>query len=201
MRIRQVLLALLLSGAAGCVSANWSGPADFYAYVEAAMPVARTVSVCSSYSCRHRTEITFSDADLDRIRSLFADVVSPAGERAAMAGAIALIERMVGKRAGTARDRGLLHTAGSGDPGQLDCIDETANTTSYLLVMERARLLRHHSVRKPALRGALIDGRWPHFTAVVTEQATGVDYAVDSWVHDNGERPVVMRLDRWLMEW
>lgn len=198
--LRQAIFLLFSSGLTGCVSANWAEPADFYVYVGAIAPTARTVTVCSSYSCRHRTPVTFSDADLEQIRALFTDVVSPADERGALARAIGLMEQIAGEHAGTAEDRGLLYTEGSGDPGQLDCIDETANTTSYLLIMEREKLLHHHRVRKPALRGALIDGRWPHFTAVVTEQATDVDYSVDSWVYDNGEIPVVMPLDRWLTE-
>ena len=196
--VPAVLIALLSFGLASCVSADWTNPADFYAYVGAIEPVAQTVTVCSSYSCRHRAEVTFSDADLGAIGALFVDVASPADERLALAHGIATMEQMVGERAGTASDRGLLYTEGSGDPGQLDCIDETANTTSYLLVMEREELLRHHVVRKPALRGALIDGRWPHFTAVITERATGVDYSLDSWVRDNGEMPAVMPLELWL---
>jgi hypothetical protein len=196
--VPTVLISLLSFGLASCVSADWTGPADFYAYIGAIEPVAQTVTVCSSYSCRHRAEVTFSDADLEAIGALFVDVASPADERLALAQAVAAIEQMVGERTGTAGDRGLLYTEGSGDPGQLDCIDETANTTSYLLIMEREKLLRHHIVRKPALRGALIDGRWPHFTAVISERATGLDYSLDSWVGDNGEMPVVMPLELWL---
>ena len=199
--LRAALAVFLATGMAGCVSANWSEPEDFYAYIGGTEPVGRTVAVCHSYSCRQRTQMAFSEEDLTRVRTLLGAAETAAEERAALARAIGLIEEVVGQSIGTSEDRGLLYTAGSGDPGQLDCIDETANTTSYLLVMENEGLFRHHRVRKPALRGMLIDGRWPHFTAVVTERETGEDFAVDSWVRDNGQPPVVMPLEKWLTQW
>ena len=45
------------------------------------------------------------------------------------------------------RHDGLATTlAGNGDPTQMDCVDIATNLTSYLLVLERHKLLRHHSV-------------------------------------------------------
>ena len=61
----------------------------------------------------------------------------------------------------------------SGVYGQMDCLDETANTTSLLLVLQDQGLLTHHVVEYPESRGFFLDGRYPHFTAVIAEKRTG----------------------------
>ena len=42
---------------------------------------------------------------------------------------------------------------GSGDTTQLDCVDEATNTTSYILVLDRHGLIRHHRVERPLRQG------------------------------------------------
>jgi len=198
--LRAVVLAAPLV-LAGCVNLGWSEPADFYAYAGAKMPAGRTVTVCHAYFCQQQSSVTFTEAEIERLRLVFAPVQDAATERAAAADAVGLIERLVGERVGTAGDKGLLYPPGSGDPGQQDCVDEAANTTSYLLLMKNEGLIRFHSVEEPALRGMFIDGRWQHYTAVLEENATGDAYAVDSWPRDNGNPAIVMPLRDWYLEW
>ena len=85
-------------------------------------------------------------------------------------------------------------------PGQLDCIDETSNTTTVLELLDRAGLLVWHEVRGPMSRFFVYDG-WPHTTAVIVETATGEAYAVDSWFHDNGQPAEVVPLEQWVAGW
>ena len=81
---------------------------------------------------------------------------SPAEERRAIAYAIAWMERQVALTVGTATDRPSVDFGGSGDPTQQDCVDEATNTTSYLLVLERYGLIRHHIVERPFAKDSLV---------------------------------------------
>ena len=78
---------------------------------------------------------------------------------------------------------------------QLDCLDESANSTIYLLLFQQEGWLQHHVVLNRAFRAPLILD--PHHTALVRETATGLDWAVDSWFLDQGEPPYVQELDQW----
>ncbi|WP_430512409.1 hypothetical protein [Pannonibacter phragmitetus] len=98
---------------------------------------------------------------------------------------------------GTTPDIGGLDMRNAGVPGQMDCIDEASNTTSLLLYAEREGMLRHHSVVSPVARGFLLDGRYPHATAVLREMRSGQAHAIDSWVHDSGKPPVIQPLESW----
>ena len=86
--------------------------------------------------------------------------------------------------------------AGFGRSGQLDCIDESTNTTTYLRLLDQAGLLRHHRVVERATRFGLFVGM-PHSTAVIEELDSGNRFAVDSWFHDNGQPPHIVRLEDW----
>jgi hypothetical protein len=78
----------------------------------------------------------------------------------------------------------------------LDCIDESTNTTTYLRLLERGGLLRHHRVLERSTRFGLFVGM-PHTTAVIEETGTGDRYAVDSWFLDNGRPPYIAKLEVW----
>ena len=58
-----------------------------------------------------------------------------------------------------------------------------------------------HSVVVPQSRGALIDGRWPHFSATIRDKKNKKQFVIDSWFRDNGEPPVVMELQDWVYDW
>jgi len=97
---------------------------------------------------------------------------------------------------GGRRDEPRSPPALSGVPGQMDCLDTTANVTSLLLVLEARGLLAHHQVEAPQSRGFFLDGRWPHYTAVIS--AGGQRFAIDPWTRRPGEPPDVMPLAAWL---
>ncbi|HFD81307.1 MAG TPA: hypothetical protein ENK05_13085 [Gammaproteobacteria bacterium] len=130
-----------------------------------------------------------------QVRALFATVADAPGERKRIAAAIGLLENQVGRIAGTWRDRGG-NIAGSGLPGQLDCIAESKNTTTYLKLLARDGLLRWHRVDARRLRHPwILDLHW---TAVIRERGSGRAYAVDSWFLDNGQPPYIQPLGDWL---
>jgi hypothetical protein len=155
------------------------------------------LSVCYGHGCSQTTEVTLDESEFSSVRELFLDVKHAAHEREQIASAIAMLEILAGAKTRTSTDR-----AGTGLawPGQMDCIDESANTTAYLALFAREGLLRWHAVEANATRGWLLFG-WPHTTAVIREVASGERFAVDSWFFDNGAAPAIVPLTLWRSGW
>ena len=80
--------------------------------------------------------------------------------------------------------------------GQMDCIDESTNTDTLLRYLAERGLLKYHKVERKASRGNFIDGRYPHFTAVVSDPA-GVKWVVDSWYAPTGGAPDIFPYSQW----
>lgn len=165
-------------------------------------PQANAVHVCSAYGCQKRTKVRFSKADIGAIAAVMRKTrkdMSGAEERRAVAYAIAWFEKTVGDRIGTSVDRPGMDFFGSGDPTQFDCVDEATNTTSYLLVLQDAGLLKHHRVDAPFAKENYLRGvaGWTHWTAVLRETETNQRWAVDSWAYENGENPIVAKAEEW----
>ena len=94
------------------------------------------------------------------------------------------------------RDRPKSDFGAGRERGQMDCVDESTNTTSILNLVERRGLLKHHKVTRRASRGFFADGRYPHFTAVLQERSGG-KWVVDSWYEPAGGAPDIMPLGEW----
>ena len=163
-------------------------------------PAPGRFSVCFNHSCETIVTRSVSSQEWQRIT---APLQTPAGvaadERAAIARGIALMEQTVGETTGTSGDKGG-NLAGFGEQGQMDCIDESNNTTTYLKMLQQEGLLTFHEVRDRSTRFGLFAGM-PHTTAVIRDIATRQDYAVDSWFFDNGDLPVIMPLEEWAAGW
>ena len=99
------------------------------------------------------------------------------------------MERRVAPAVGTASDRTSIDLRGSGDPSQPDCVDEATNTTSYLLVLDRHGLIKHHAVDRPLAKDSLT--RWTHWAAVIREKESAERFAIDSGTGPNGESPTM----------
>ena len=79
-------------------------------------------------------------------------------------------------------------------PGQLDCIDESLNTTRYLVLFEQAGPAQVHQVGKRVYRRSILNQHW---AAQVIDTTTSKRYVIDSWFEDNGEQPVLVSSERW----
>ena len=157
-------------------------------------------SVCHEHGCAEVDQIGLSPQEWRSIQQLFSrTAMSPEMERQYIARAIARFETFVGRRTGTWNDKGG-DLKGLGLDGQMDCIDESTNTTTYLRILQGARLLRWHTVEDRATRGWFIRG-WPHTTAVIRDTRSGELYAVDSWFEDNGKPPHIVPLQQWKDGW
>ena len=202
MLARGCWLAALVAVVAGGCSYEHALGVDHYAVFKVEPPPGSTVSVCSAYGCRPQTRVAVSQADIAEIKKLMdktkkAD--TPYEERRAIAYAIGWMERRTGEAVGTKADRPGMDFAASGDPTQQDCVDEATNTTSYLTVLQNAKLLKHHTVGRPFSKDNFLRGvsGWTHWTATIHENQGGQRWAVDSWIYENGENPAIVNADEW----
>lgn len=158
---------------------------------------------CSAYGCARRSDVSFSKREWARVSAPFKNIRSAEAERRALSTSIALFEQIVGEKTGTASD--VAGTFSKIGDGQLDCIDESLNTTIYMAMLEKKKLLKYHRVSAPVSRTpltALAGGSfWPHQTAVIFEKDTGTLWAVDSWFRDNGQPADIARLSEWIYGW
>ena len=151
-------------------------------------------SACIDYACDERREVSLRAQDWRQISNLFAGVHGAAAERNSISQAIASMEQLVGAQTGTWQDLDQ-NSADNGGPGQLDCIAESINSTTYLRLLEQTGLLRWHTVEERVRRQ-----RWLvaiHWTAVIRDTDTQQLYAVDSWYGDNGAPAQVQPLADW----
>jgi len=192
-------LAALLVAASGSPRADRLGHEPVPTLIAA--PTPQDFTVCSNHGCDRVSRIQLQPSDWNAVAAAFGPPpATAADERAAIARAVAALETVVGRLASTANDKGG-NAFGSGLPGfQLDCVDESMNTTTYLELLAHEGLLRWHSVEERANR-AWLQGSWPHWTAVMREEATGTEWAVDSWFFDNGALPAIVTLDAWYHGW
>jgi len=164
------------------------------------MAVTRAATVpppffsCTNYHCRKGRTVQLNEVQWQSIRNLFATNSSASEERQRIRQAIALFEQEVGAITGTWQDLAG-NVAGAGLPGQLDCIAESKNTTTYLKLLYNAGLLKWHRVEARAMRHPLIFN--VHWSAVIRDTRSGVPYAVDSWFLDNGRPPYIQPLEDW----
>lgn len=164
-------------------------------------PTNTTIYVCHAFGCEMTYAFHPSKADNAKLKRLLAGgKSSPKAERAAIASAVSWFEKRVGPVVGSSNDKGGLDMQNAGVRGQMDCVDEASNTTALLLYAQKHGWLKHHAVISPVARGFFLDGRYPHATAVVQEKGTKANHAVDSWVHDNGVKPVIKPLHKWMAE-
>lgn len=162
-----------------------------------------TIPHCQGHGCRVRHNVTLSTAEKKLAFQIFSQFFAqnPEREREAISAYIAAMEQMVGEKSGTQSDLGGTFV-GFGKIGQLDCTDESRNTTTYLLFLKQQGLLRFHDVGKIAGRGFFnFTGGWPHQSAVIIEKQNGTAYAVDSWFDDNGKPPYILPLNEWKKGW
>ncbi len=184
-------LALLLIG---CESTR--RPALYLSHFNLKTPQVADFEVCASAGCRNLSQLAYTPAEWQSIRSVFEPTpTTAADERERIKIAVAAMEQIIGTKNNTSGDaRRNKRSEGTGS--QLDCIAEAANTTVALMLFDREGLLKFHRVGYPQHRG-FFRGRLPHNTASIYENASGAHYAVDSWFFKNGEPPVCVPVSEW----
>jgi hypothetical protein len=200
--IRSGAIFLMLIVLAGCEANQQptNSISGMQAHFQLPPPRPSEFYVCHEHACQEKTRVSLSAAEWNQVRSLVSPSANAADERTRIAQATGLLENMVAGQAGTSRDVGGTFQGVGRGAGQLDCEDEAANTTQYLVMMADAGLLKFHRPIGRQWRGNFFDG-WPHTTAVVVENASGQQWAIDSWFEDNGRPAHVIEAERWRAGW
>lgn len=157
------------------------------------------IPLCHGYGCRLKSYTRLTKAEWKQIGQYFKTGRTPAQERAALSKATGKFEQIVGKKIGTRTDKAGTYDKLGDD--QLDCVDESVNTTILLALLDQKKLLKHHDISNISARIPVLGGGLFHQTAVIVERQTGKRYAVDSWFHDNGHNADIVPLDDWLYGW
>ena len=195
---------LVSAWVAGCAYNSLRSIDEHFQTYKARMPEGDNVFVCSAYGCRTQTKYRFSSADLATLQSMMsaAHASTPADERQAARLTLAWMEKRVGDVVGTSADRIGDDFGGSGDPTQMDCVDIATNLSSYLLILERHGLLRHHSVGAVFAKEDLRRGiqGWLHYAAILVEKGSGQRFAVDGWQLASGTPPEIVETQKWYID-
>ena len=111
-------------------------------------------------------------------------------ERQQIARAVALIQTIVGPQTGTNAHQwthwNMLVLPNGGDLTQLDCIDTSVNTWTYMTLMERSGLFAFHRVAPLSYA--------PLRNTAVLQEINGGYFAIDASLVDVGVPPPVMPL-------
>lgn len=194
-----IKIALKLSALLSLTACNASSSGgDVQSFAAKSAPILR---VCSGYGCVYKEKFQFTDTENAELRTIFSGVENAEEERARVSKAIGVMERMARHHLRYRPDKRLAEFKRSGTRGEMDCVDESLNTTGYLYYLHEQKLLRHHQPKKNyAERGFLLDGRYPHKSAVMTDTGTNIKWAVDSWKENDGNPAQVITLSSWYKE-
>ena len=165
-----------------------------------AVEQVKQVKICSGFGCIYQQSLAFSAADMVHIRSAFGSQVGTAdAERSAISRLVAWKELLAQRRLRMRRDTKLSYQRDAGIRGQMDCVDESNNTLAFMKFLASEKLLKFHKPKRIGARGFLFDGRYPHKTAVVTDNK-GTTWAIDSWKKDGGLPPQIVKYSKWKVE-
>ena len=160
-----------------------------------ASPIYHDIPICHGFGCNIESMISLSAAEWRSVAGwLKANAPNPSTERDQIRQAIGWMEVLVGRHGPGREDRALDLKHVAYRTGQMDCIDESINTTTYLKLFEIQSLLRWHRVVERIQRRALFDAHW---ASQIEETQTGDRYVIDSWFQDNGLLPNVQKTEDW----
>lgn len=166
------------------------------------------ITICHGFGCRIQETVSITGHEWRQIQAFFSKPAeTPAEEREQIRKASGWFEVVIGRHTPIHLDRGKndypgrFEAAGSagngkrdGRVGQMDCIDESRNMTTYLELMEAAGLFRHHRVVERARRRSAVD---QHYAGQIEELVSGTRWVVDSWFYDYGSLPYVEEATEW----
>lgn len=164
-------------------------------------PTPDAIPYCRGYGCQFVDKVQLTDKEWKAIEKPFKRKAKNAQqERSKIAQSVGIYETIIGPLTGTEND--VKKTFEKTGNDQLDCVDESTNTTIFLTILQEKGLLKFHKLEGPTARLPLIHtAGWPHQTAVISDNETGEFYAVDSWFHDNGAPAEIVPLKEWKSGW
>ena len=156
---------------------------------------ADQVTICYNYGCYAKAQVAYSERQLDTLHQLLAAAGDAGAEREAISVAIGRMYGIAGEQTPVWRDKGGNYADG-GVNGQMDCIDHSTNTDTFLRLLQAHGWLRFHEVLQPLMRTRFIIA--VHWAARIRDRGTREDYVVDSWYFDNGQPAAILTIEDWL---
>lgn len=196
---RLALLSVFILG--GCMSQDYKSYENYLNYRHLPRPTVEQFPHCYGYGCPSHYLVELNERNWAEIEKVFKPRPKNAEqERRRIETAIGRFETIVGALTGTDKDVG--DTFKKTGDGQLDCVDESTNTSIYLDLLRQKGLLRFHDIEQPQIRLPFSGGGyWIHQTAVIKDKKTDELYAVDSWFDDNGHPAYVVPFEAWKHGW
>ena len=135
----------------------------------AGLPLAQgadAVEVCFDYGCASRVEVVLAEDGLADVADVLAQATDADSERAAIARAVGMMQRLSAGQTPIAADRGGNYRDDE-VAGRMDCIDHSTTTTHFLELMAARGWLRFHRVLAVERRAPYLVLQ--HFSAVIEE--------------------------------
>jgi hypothetical protein len=161
-------------------------------------PTLSEFTVCRGFYCTERLHATISKDQWRRVTAVFKPRAKNARhERQQIARGVALIQTIVGPQTGTDAHQwthqNMYVIPNAGDLTQLDCVDTSVNTWTYMTLMERSGLFAFHRVAPLSYA--------PLRNTAVLQEINGDHFAIDASLVDVGVPPPIMPLATWLGAW
>jgi hypothetical protein len=156
---------------------------------------ADEVTICYNYGCYAKAQVDYGEAQLATLQELLAAAGDAAAERAAISIVIGRMYAVAGEQTPVWRDKGG-NFADRGENGQMDCIDHSTNTHTFLSLLDLRGWLRFHEVLEPIRRTKFFFA--VHWSARIRDKGTQRAYVVDSWFFDNGRPAAVYPVEEWI---
>ncbi len=154
------------------------------------------IPICMDFGCKVKKNISITQEEwVGAANWLVNKAPSPEHEREKIRRAVGWMEVVAGRYTPTHKDVAGNYDENSTFPGQLDCIDESLNTTTYLKLFAQNSLLHHHHVVERAFRRTVLDQHW---AGQLQEKQSGQLWVVDSWFQHNGNLPYVQTKEEWI---
>ncbi|MBV9459704.1 MAG: hypothetical protein JO141_19600 [Bradyrhizobium sp.] len=197
LRLLTLLIAIIAARGSPLWAASSDGGAAFLEKLSLNSSPSSVLIICHGFGCADRNQFVLTAARLAMLRGMLGAAKSAKDERRVLAKQVAWLDREGGRTAGTVGRIARASAATKSGPTQMDCIDLTANITELLIVLDRNKMLKFHHVGEPVSRGFFIDGKQPHTTPVIVENASGTEWSVDSWTKAYGQIPDIMTITEW----
>jgi hypothetical protein len=166
------------------------------------LPQGNSAVICAGAGCPIKLPFTFTQAHIDRVREKMQRYLmedTPAAERQALRAAVVEMELIVlHERLETlTRAEHLAYSVKSHKDYSArftqDCVDQATNGTSYLLILAKNGLMKHHRVIHPGQINIFIFQ--PHFFTRIQEIESGHIYRFDLYHRGRfGIPPYVVRI-------
>ncbi len=156
------------------------------------------IPVCFDFGCKTRDTVSLSLTQWAKVGDIFLpEATTPQQEREQIGTAVGAMETLIGLYTPTHND--LAFGLPKDDttaylPGQLDCIDEAVNTTTYLRLFEQSGFLKHHAVIEQSYRRSFFIQHW---AGQLQERISQKRWSVDAWFHPNGHPPIIQETESW----